>query len=458
MDNIELDKALNTGRQNARKKFDVPNWSYIFDEMGKKGATLEGLIDDYREKAGSDAMSRSEFRRRYEDFLCKRGIVMRKIHFPGQDCFIDYAGDHPQWVDRDTGEVHVVELFVAALGHSRKAFCVAVESQNMRDFITAHSKMTSYFGCASMFWVPDNLKAAVIGFKNNKPILNPNYKKCADYYGVHVAPARRRKPKDKATVEVHVKIVQRFILWKLRKRTFFSLDELNAAISILLEELNSKVMRSVGKSRNELFEQFDRPAMQAVPAEAYEYADWKIQVRVPQDYHVPFQDAFYSVPYSFVGDVVDIKGTDTIVTMFFRDRQIAMHSRKHAKGDISSNKEHMPAQHRAHATDSLDDLRAWAPEAGEHIARFLETHIATHNHMPATLLAGRSLKRLLSDYGRERLNAACLRALQAPNPTISSVRTILEKGLDGKSPSAQDDPSGSSPTHENVRGKGYYIH
>jgi IstB-like ATP binding protein len=82
-----------------------------------------------------------------------------------------------------------------------------------------------------------------------------------------VLPARVRKPRDKAKVEVAVQIVQRFVLARLRNRRFFSLVELNTAIRECVSDLNAKVMRKIGKSRAELLETIDRPALNALPSE-----------------------------------------------------------------------------------------------------------------------------------------------------------------------------------------------
>jgi hypothetical protein len=70
----------------------------------------------------------------------------------------------------------------------------------------------------------------------------------------------------KGRVEGAVLIVERWILARLRNRTFFSLGALNAAIAELLEDLNNRPMRHVGKSRRELFEEIERTALAPLPA------------------------------------------------------------------------------------------------------------------------------------------------------------------------------------------------
>ena len=117
---------------------------------------------------------------------------------------------------------------------------------------------------------------------------------------------------DKAKVEVAVQIVERFVLAKLRNRTFFSLVELNAAIRDCVAAINARTMRHVGKSRAELLEALDRPALGALPAVPYSYAEWK-RARVAPDYHIEIGGHFYSVPSRLIREIVEARITSTTV-------------------------------------------------------------------------------------------------------------------------------------------------
>ena len=87
-------------------------------------------------------------------------------------------------------------------------------------------------------------------------------------------PARVRKPRDKAKAEAGVQLVQRWILAVLRNRIFFSLDELNQAIALLLIKLNAKPFRKISGSRESLFAELDKPALAPLPTTQYQYAEW----------------------------------------------------------------------------------------------------------------------------------------------------------------------------------------
>ena len=133
--------------------------------------------------------------------------------------------------------------------------------------------------------VPDNTRTGVTRACRYEPDLNATYAEMAKHYGMAVIPARPRKPRDRAKVEAGVLVVERWILATLRKRTFFSLGELNQAIGELLEVLNHRPFRKLQGSRAEQFKKLDRPALRPLPVEPYTFAEWK-KARVNIDYHV----------------------------------------------------------------------------------------------------------------------------------------------------------------------------
>jgi transposase len=179
--------------------------------------------------------------------------------------------------------------------------------------------------------VPDNLKSGVHKASFYDPEINRSYGMMAAHYGVGVLPARPRKPRDKAKVEVGVRFAQSYILGRLRHHTFFSLAECNTAIASCLDRMNAHVMRRLGVSRRDLFERIERPALRALPAQHYEYAEWRL-TRVGLDYHVEVADFFYSVPHTLIRAEVDVRVTARTVEVFHRGQRIAAHERRYGGG------------------------------------------------------------------------------------------------------------------------------
>jgi hypothetical protein len=123
--------------------------------------------------------------------------------------------------------------------------------------------------------VRDQLHSAVSGPERYDPEINPTCAELSEHYQVAIVPARTGEPRDKAKLETGVLVAQRWILACLRNRTFFSLEELNAAIAELLEKLSSTPFKKLEGCRRSAFETIDRPAMRPLPPTRWEFALWK---------------------------------------------------------------------------------------------------------------------------------------------------------------------------------------
>lgn len=270
-------------------------------------------------------------------------------------------------------------------------------------------------------------------------------------------PAGPRKPKHKAAVEIGVKLAQRWILAVLRNRVFHSLDELNQAMAPLLERLNDKPMRGVGnKSRNILFAELDAPALKPLPDAPYEFADWKVGITVGQDYHVVWNDHYYSVHHGIVGKKVNLRASADHVSVFLHGKRVAIHPRDDTPGGLSTLPEHMPPAHRAHGLDSYDTVTTWTQQQGGAVAAFFDQHLKHHANAAQSLQAGRGLRTLARDYGTDRLQAACARALAMHARSISSVKSMLQRGIEAAPIQGGDAANDDPIAHDNVRGADYY--
>lgn len=460
LDAEALDRLLNPDRRNSKKLFVEPDWSEVYAESQRRGVTLRLLHEEYAEGLESGVMSETEFLRRFHRHARTRGLVMRQIHHPGKALYLDFSGKRPAITDHRTGVKRPVELFVAVMGASRKTFALAVESQKLPDWIHCNVEALAFFGGVSASLIPDNLKAAVTARpKGEAAVINMTYNEFAAHYDTDIVPTRPRKPKDKAHVEVGVQIAQRWILARLRNRIFFSIEEINVAIRGLLDKLNDRPMRSVGgKSRNQLFDELDAPALKPLPPEPYKYADWKLAVPIGRDYHVSWDGRFYSVPHTLVGAKVNLKVTRDTVMVFHRDKRVATHAKVAEVGGYSTLPEHQPAAHRAYSQDNTATLLSWAQQQGGALHAFVRQHIEHNRNPTASLQAMRGLQQMSRESGVERLQVACERALAIHARSVSSVRSILNRGLDrqpaDEAPGAANDDTPQA--HENIRGPHYY--
>jgi transposase len=353
-----------------------------------------------------------------------------------------------------TGEFILTQLFLAVWGASNYTYAEATLSQTLPDWIGSHRRAFEYFRCSPRVLVPDNLKSGVSKACKYEPELNPTYSDMAEHYGCAVLPARPRKPRDKAKVENGVLIAQRWILAVLRHRIFYSLAELNAAISECLERLNTRPMRQAKKSRRELFEAIDRPNALPLPQRHYEYAEW-YKAKVQLNYHIEVDHHYYSVPYQLLHERLDIRLTATIVEAFHKGERVAAHVRSHVKGGYTTLPEHMPPSHRYYAEWNPARFIQWAGKTGEATARLVEKVLSTRPYPEQGYKACLGIINLTRDYDPPRVEAAARRALEFNSCSYRSMKAILSAGLDRQDNGAQAALPGLLP-HQNIRGQEYY--
>jgi hypothetical protein len=337
--------------------------------------------------------------------------------------FVDYSGLRPYYFDRTTQKKTFVELFVGVLGASSLIYATCTPSQKAPDFIKAHVKMLDYFGGVPMVVVPDNLKSAVV--KTGKtPTIQRAYADYARHYAMAVVPARPYKPKDKAVAEASVKVVQQRIVARMQSQRFYSLEEVNAAVALFLDELNNRPMVKDGQSRRARFDALERPALRPLPDQPYEYAEWVPVPTVPRDYHVAIDGHFYSVPHRLVGQRVDARVLDATIELFHEHHLVARHSRSHVTGAHTTAPGHQPDAHRAQAERTPDGMVAWSKESGAHIHRFIKAQLDRAQPYLG-LPACDTVKRLAERHGTEVINRACQSALELRTPTVSALRRLV---------------------------------
>jgi transposase len=357
-------------------------------------------------------------------------------------------------VDRRTGEEIPVELFVAALGASSYTYAEATATQQLHDWVGAHTRMLEYFGGSTQLWVPDQLKSAITRPCRYEPGVNRSYQDLAQHYDAVVVPARPGKARDKAKVESMVLVAQRWILARLRHRTFFELAELNVAILELLEQLNRRPMQKLGVSRRELWERLDRPALKPLPVARYELAQWK-QCRVNVDYHVEVDRHPYSVPYQLIGEEMEARYTSLVVEIYYKGRRLVSYVRRY-DGQPSTLPEHMPSSHRAHAEWTPSRLIRWAEKTGPATGRLVAGILESRPHPEQGYRACLGLMRLGRHYGPARLEAASARAERLRSYSYRTVKNILASAQDHLPLEDEPPAPDPTPTHGNIRGASYY--
>jgi len=425
----------------------VPNWEEVHRELSRQGVTLLLLWQEYRARH-PDGYGYTQYREHYHRWNQTHTRSMRLPHKGGEVLEVDYAGMRVPITNPETGEIHEAVVFVATLPASNYIYAEIQPSQELQYWLAGHVRAFAFFGGVPKILRPDNLKTGVKKPNYYEPDLNPSYQELAEHYHVAVLPARVKKPKDKPHVENGVQNVERWLLAPLRNRTFFSVGEANRAMEALLQALNQKEMQHLGRSRRQLFEELDQPALLPLPEHPYEFARWK-NARVNIDYHVAFEGHYYSVPHTLVGQEVRIRATERMLHIFHHSQQVAIHPLSNVAGRFSTSADHMPSQHRFVLNADSDWFLREAAKMGPQTAAYMTAVLRSRPYPQQAFRTCLGILDLANKYLPVHLEAACQHLLSAHLLTYKDLKSELEHLT--KNVSIQP-----LPAHEHVRGDTYY--
>jgi transposase len=436
-----------------------PVWEDIVREMSRRHVTLTLLWEEYRDTY-PDGLGRTQFYEHYKAFCGNQEEpVMRNVHKGGEKIYVDFSGDGLTFIDKETGGLMPVKLFVACWAASSYCFAEVSMDRTLGSWITLHRHMFRYFGCVAELLIPDNEKAGVTKADKYEPELQNTYAMLGEHYGTVILPTRPHSPRDKAAVESNVLHIQRFILGRLRNRTFFSLVEVNDAVKEELDNFNNRPMQLYKATRKERFIELDKPFAKLLPTEEFPYVDIKTEVRVGKDYHIEYQKSYYSVPHGLCGERVEVRRTNQVIEIIHKMIRVTSHTLALKEYSRVTNPEHMPVNHKF--------VKGWTPgyflnkasNFGIHTVSLCKAVMKKSTHPEQSYRSLMGLFSLQRKCTPERIERAAERAMHYNQPYVKVVKNILETGKD-KEPidtnQSLHNATNLNFTHENIRGSKFY--
>lgn len=429
-----------------------PDLEYIFSEMKKKNVTLMLLWEEYK-RDHPDGIMYTQFCERYRNFKVNNKISMHKEHKAGEEVEVDWAGDTMSYVDTSTGEVRPAYVFVAVLPASSYPFAYAYEDTKTPSWIDAHVRAYEYFDGVPKVTISDNTKTAVIKPDRIDPVLNKSYNEMARHYRTTLIPARARKPKDKAADENMVLNVSRRIIAALRNRQFFSMYEINQAISEELVKFVHRPFQKLEGNRMSAFEKIDRPALQPLPATKYEYSEWK-ETKVQFNYHVEFEGFFYSVHHSHINSPCSVRATSKTIEIYIGTERIAAYPRNYNTFKrYKTQPEHMPENHKAVYGWSSDRFLSWADKTGPNTRELIGRILESREYPVQTYRTCMGIMRFANNHSNEIMETASREALDKNTISYKYLSIILKQVT---ATTAQNQAE-KIVKHDNVRGSSAFL-
>lgn len=427
----------------------------IDKELKRKGVTRRLLWEEYRHQH-PDGVGLSQFKRYFSQWKAQVNPTMHMEHKAGDKLYVDFAGDKLSIVDTQTGEIKPVEVFVAILGASQLTYVEAVMTQQKEDFVFACENALHYCGGVPAAIVPDNLKSAVSKSSKYEPTLNETFADFAEHYGTAILPARAYRPRDKALVENAVRIVYTRIYVKVKRQQYSTLQELNAAISIALEEHNNAPLRGRDYSRRQQFDEVERNTLMPLPALRYELKKHQYAT-VAKNGHVGLSadKHYYSVPYRFIGKKVKLLYSRHSVEIFYNYERIALHERTKSAYRYTTQKDHMASTHRFVSEWTPERFTSWAASIHEDVRLYVLKVLDRKQHPEQAYKSCVGILGFAKKVGNDRLIKACQRALGYGAYNYKTIQKILERELDLRDSPDETDQL-QMPFHDNIRGENYY--
>jgi len=440
-----------------KKKYEAlsSRFDYFRKELKKVGCTRQHLWTAYLLEC-PDGYSYTQFNEHFNRWLKRIKSSGKLDHKAGDKVYIDYTGKKLSYVDKTTGEVIDVEVFVGILPCSGYTFVEASASQKREDFIGSMNNCLRYFGGSPKAIVPDNLKSAVTKGSKYEPVLNKTFKDFALHYGTVINPTRTYSPQDKALVEGAVKLVYQRIFYPLNKMTFFSMEDLNKEIQKLLEVYNDYLLSHIKISRRQQFMDIEQAFLAPLPSENYELKYYKRAKVQKMGYVFLSADKnYYSVPYRFIGKRVEVSYNRQSVEIHYNRERIASHKRSYRPGQYTTIKDHLSSSHQFYKNWSPAFFEKLARPYGDAVVDYVKALIESKNYPEVAYKQCLGIFYLGKTHEKGRLNNACKRGLNFHSYGYHIIKKILDNKMDMDTEN-QANTEHEITAHENIRGAAYY--
>lgn len=343
---------------------------------------------------------------------------------PGEEAQVDFG--YIGTIRMKNGKYKKAWVFVMELSYSRYMYVQIVFDQSVTTFIDCHRKAFRYFRRVPKCIKIDNLKAAILEADFYEPTIQRNYAAFAAHYGFIAEPCRVYTPTDKGKVESNVKYVKNNCF---KGREFIDITEAERFLEHWLDTIaNVRTHGTTKKVPFQIFHSVEKCQLQSLPCHEYVISEIT-KCTVQTNCHISYKGNYYSVPYIYIGDSVDVLITDNILKVFHKEKEIALHPlEKTEKGKHITNKHHYP-EHKNITSDSIKSIyREEMGKIGEHAAIFFEKFLedAGNKYNYRTITGILSLRKKYSD---SVINNACHRAYTYNALRYKIVKNICEKGM-----------------------------
>ena len=419
-------KPALTGRDLS---YEAPDYAAVEKEMSsRKNMTLVVLWNRYAKRCRDGGLKFYSYRQFCENYAkwCEQN--KETLHFNaviGQKMEVDFAGKTFRLVDRLTGDVVEIVVFVAVLPYSQYIYAEGMVSTREPQWIEVNNHALQYFGGVPALVVCDNCKQAVIANKDwIAPDLNQDYAEWAEHNHTVILPAKVKKPKYKSSVENAVGILEKGFFHDMEEMDYFSLDQFNRDLWRNLEKLNAAPFAKKAHCRRYYWEE-ERQELMPLPSEPYEYMDRKV-AKVSSDYHVRYDNAYYSVDRAYLHKEVLIRASASTVRIFSKEGMLICEwPRATSRSQWSTNPSHLPANYRELSEWSGTYFVQRAMAVGPNTVEVIRQILVSRKLEVQTYRMCQGVLSFTKKYSKQALEETCRQALALGKTTYTQIKNTI---------------------------------
>jgi transposase len=406
-----------------RQPFKAAAYERTIRDLRKRGVEMMAIYQRLRDDHGFSG-SYSALRRfvvQMED-CGPEGFVRIEVA-PGEEAQVDFgfAGDA---IDPLTDDIRRAWAFVMTLSYSRHQYSTLVFDQKIQTWLRCHREAFEYFAGVPRKIVIDNVKAAIVRAVVHDPVVQRSYRDFAEHYGFLISPCRPRTPEHKGKVESGVHYVKRNFL---AGRVPEVITRTNEKLLEWVEGIAGTRTHGTTKERPlSRFLEIEKGALLSLPRSPFDMGVWK-RAKLHADCHLVVDGAYYSAPHRLISKVLWVRSNGRDLRIFHDYERVATHLWG-PPGTRRTNPGHYPPDKVAWLMATPTYCRRRSEAIGEATAELVGRLLG--ERPLDRLRTAQAVLRLADKYGPRRLEAACRRSLFYDEVSYTSLKRILEKGLE----------------------------
>lgn len=410
-------------------EYELPDYEWVFRQMNeRKNMTLVYLWGRYSKRCQTEGRKYYQYRQFCELYgvWCEENY--ETIHMQaviGQKMEVDFAGKTFDLIDPLTGEITTIVVFVAVLPYSQMIYAEGMVSTKEPQWIDVNNHALGYFGGVPAIVVCDNCKQAVVA--NNdwiEPELNKDYAEWADHNHTAILPAKVKKPKYKSSVENAVGILEKGFFHDLEDQRYFSLERFNQDLWEKLDALNHENFKKKDYSRYDRWLE-ERQELMPLPSTYYRYMERKT-AKVSGDFHVRFDNAYYSVDKAFLHKNVLIGATsDTVSIYALSGELIVSWPRASHRGEWKTDPNHLPEHYREMSDWNAAYFTKRAMTVGPNTVKVIEHVLKSRDLEVQTYRLCLGILNYTKKYSKLALEDCCRLAIEQNHITYTFIKNTI---------------------------------